>query len=797
MIRLIIDGQTCESEISPDIRLNYDSAKLEDLDSGREGWHILLDLPSTVQNDAIFGHASSPESVERFNAENHRAVIEADGAVLFQGTAYLDAVEIDGGAVLYRVEVVGGATRWAKQAGRLMFNRTGIDYLKMLDMATIYDSWSDDSPVKFLPIQRESYEPHNGQTSPHAPAKILTPEDYHPFISVRALVCAIFGDAGYQIESRFLDSELARSLYVSGAYPTVDVAAKIARMDFLAGRAESATAQANYAGRVYATPAVAANSVGNIVNSVAPEIVDSNGAAIATGLYSLNNCFEVDDDGFICFRPIVPASVGFEYNLKFACDYRIRSRQQLKVFDTIHLENGISFPLRIPNRFKDCRGNLLADFEYRIVIFDFSTAYSYRIRYKVGSTWYTWADISSQSVVLTSPKEISMADTVVLQRIAVGGNRYVTATEDWAIYEGSVNFEGSVEAELTLRTPATEVSPTSPKRFDSIYFGGGEEGMSLTILPGTTLRPIFTSAIGYGSALAFEDVAHIKVRQSVLLDAIRQMFNLRFYTDERLKTVYIEPYDDFIRQEELFDWSGCIDHSEPIVIKEMARSLHQRRTLAYRDEDATVRCYNAENDAEFGAWSFDIASRASIEGEQRLLNPLFAPTISLAGRFADAESALVMQVYNEDQANDMTTAFTPRIVRYVGMAPLADGEQWNAPNSGSEYPLAAFHNAGNGSGDEFTLCFEDRDGCRGLHSFYDGQFAEEAALQRITLTMHIAPDKFEHLFHFVEGEASIRSVFVLKIQGVEHYCRLDAIEEYNPSNGMARCRFAKIQHRDE
>ncbi len=796
MIRLLIDGCVCEMGISHDIRMDYHSTELEDISAGREGRHIILNLPSTPQNDTILGNAFDPASIERFNAEYHKAVIEVDGVEIFRGTAYLDAVEIDGEATMYRVEIVGGAKRWVKQAERLMFNRINIDYRTRLDMDTIQKSWSDDSPVKFLPVQRELYEPHNGTTSLYVPEKILSLGDYQPFISVRSLVYAILDDAGYQVESRFLDGELARSLYVSGAYPTVDVGAKIGRMDFLAGRFESVTAMANAVGRVYATPAAAANSVGNIVNSVASEMVDDKGNVITTGLYSLNNCFEIADDGFIQFRPTVAADVGFEYNLKFACDYRMKSRQWLKSFDSVHLENRISFPLRLSNRFRDYRDNLRADFRYRIVIFDYSENYEYRVRYFVNNEWHTWADISSQSEILTSTAEIASAEQLSLQRIAVGSTRYTKAPEDWAIYEGSVNFEGSIEAELTLRTPAVEVTPTSPKRFNSIYFDGGEEGMSLTILPGTTLRPIFTSAIGYGSALTFEDVAHLNERQSVILDAIRRMFNLRFYTDEALKIVYIEPYDDFIRHDEQFYWSGNIDHSEPIVIEELASSLHERRTLAYRDEDATVRRYNAENDAEFGAWSFDIPSRASIEGEQRLLNPLFAPTISVASRFVSAESALVMQIY-DDGGEDITTAFTPRIVRFVGMAPLAEGEQWSSPYGGSGYPLAAFHYAGGDEGENFTLCFEDRDGCVGLHSFYDGQFAEEAELRRVSLAMYIPPEKFDNLFHFVEGEASIRSTFILNIRGVEQPYRLDAIEEYNPSTGIARCRFAGILRRDE
>ena len=797
MIRLLIDGNPCEFELEPKIILDYRSSDLSDVESGRKGKHIVVSVPSTILNDTLLGYGADPENTDRFNAEYHVASIEADGAEVFRGTAYLDGVEVAGEQSRYRVRIIGGATRWAKQAAREMFNQIEVDLDAMLDMAEICDSWTNDSPVKFLPVQREDVELQNGQSSIYIPEKILTPEDYHPFISVAALVRSIFESAGYSVKSDFLDSEWMSSLYISGAYAVTDVDAKLQRMDFRAGRLQSATATANYAGRVYASPAIAANSVGNIVNTVASEVVGEDGSVTETGLFALNECFKIDDEGFVEFRPLSAAKVGFEYNLRFVCDYRIESRSALKSFDSIYLGDGVTLPFKLVNRFKDCRRGLTPDFQYRVVLFDYSEEYNYRIVYRANGLWKNWVYLTSNTALVTSPSDIAQADAVELQRMPIGASRYSSCPEDWALYEGYVQYEGSVEVETTLRLPAVEVNPSSPKRFDSIYFGGGEAGMSLTILPGTTLRPIFSSTIGYGSHITFEDVAHLRVRQNQLLEAVQHLFNLRFYTDERLKTVYIEPYADFIRRDEPFDWSSRIDYGEPMVVEPMARTIHECRTLGYGPEDEAVRCYNLENDTELGVWSFESPSRASIEGEQSLVNPLFAPTVSLCNRFINAESAMVMQLYEEQSEEGIVGEFVPRIVRYVGMSPLAEGERWGYPDSGGEYPLAAFHHAEDDNSEAFTLCFEDRDGCKGLHSFYDREFEEEATLCSVLLTLHIRPDEFENLFHFVEGEPSIRSVFVLKIRGVATPYRLDTIEEYNPATGMARCRFAQIKLNDE
>ena len=793
MIRLYVDECPCVIDGTQHIGIDYRAADLSDVESGRKGAHIRLRLPATPENDRILGNAADAESAERFNAEYHRARIESDGVDIFEGTAYLDGVEIENGAVSYLLEIIGGASQWAKSAARKMFNQIGVEYEATLDMNEICDSWESDSPVKFLPVHRDQYELQNGVTTPYVPERILTTEDYHPFLSVAAMLRAIFEGAGYRVESRFFEGELFRSLYVSGAYPTTDVTSRIEQMDFRAGRLDSVTATANYAGRVYVTPLVAANSLGNIVDVVDERVVDDAGNEVPTGFYSKGGCFVLDEDGVATFTPTTAVKAGFEYVLKFACKYRISTRYTLKSFDHIYFEAGITIPFELTNRFIDYRENARPNYEYRIVIFDYSSDYEYRLRCKGGDKWFNVADISSQTVLVQTPMGVANISQLELLRKARGATQYEACTEDWALYGGHVAYEGTTEVEMVLRTPAVEITPTSPKRFDLIYIGGGESGWPITLLPGTTLRPIFTSTKGYGSHLTFADVAQISVRQSQLLDAVRHLFNLRIYTDEREKRVYIEPFDDFVRKDEIFDWSSRVDLSQPILIEEQAGSVHERRTLCYNDEDGTVRRHNAENDELFGAWSFDVDSRAAIEGEEVLCNPLFTPTINRAEMFANAESALVMQVCDrdDDDTNDNAN-FSPRIVRYLGMAPLAEGERWGYPYSDHDYPLAAFHFAGDDRFGGSTLCFEDRDGVTGLHSYYDRQFAEESLGRKVTLSLALTAGDFEHLFHFVEGAASIRSTFELTINGVKGRYRLCNIEGYDPAKSSVRCRFTQM-----
>lgn len=285
--------------------------------------------------------------------------------------------------------------------------------------------------------------------------------------------------------------------------------------------------------------------------------------------------------------------------------------------------------------------------------------------------------------------------------------------------------------------------------------------MSLTLHKECSLQPRFSSAPGYGSAITFADVARHRIRQSELLEALQHLFNLRFHTEQATRTVRIEPADDFFAAGPAADWRAKTDFSQPVVLADIAPEVHERRTWRYLAGDGAVARFDAEAESPFGQWSVTTGSRAAKEGEKTLANPLFCPTISTAGGYSDASSAVIMQVGDRDDVQEDGTNFTPRIVRFAGMHPLPDGERWGFPSGQAEYPLAAFHFAGDGAAAGFTLCFEDRDGVRGLHRYYDLQTGRESAGRRITLSLRLAPHEFESLFTPGTGAPDLRSAFLL------------------------------------
>ena len=193
MIRLRIDGVECDlpaQESLPHFDKMYDLAALADPSAGRTGRAMSFRLPSSPCNDAVMGRAADIFGGS-FNDRRHEAEVEVDGTVLLSGSAVLEAVEeaalpdtdgpldaeegavCDGaGRVTYVVRVAGDAASWAETAARTDFDAIALDYDAVLDGDTVMASWDDSSPVKFLPVHRDSYDASYSSTSIYSPQRI-------------------------------------------------------------------------------------------------------------------------------------------------------------------------------------------------------------------------------------------------------------------------------------------------------------------------------------------------------------------------------------------------------------------------------------------------------------------------------------------------------------------------------------------------------------------------------------------------------------------------------------------------
>lgn len=790
MIRLWIDDRECDVATVPPIPLAYTIGRLTDIESAREGRTIELVLPATPANNAVLGSLRDLYAVERFNTEPHTACLKEGGVVIFEGTAYLISATIDSGfGGDYVLRIVDGGEAWVKRVARASLDELEINFEGQLNASTIEASWGEGQAVRFLPIYRNNYSMHYSESGLAAERVLLT-DDYHPFISVAEMVRKMFEPLGYTLHSRFFEEELFCSLYMSGDYTRTDASAVKARCDFFARRSTPATATADAMGRVYASTAFATHSVGNIVDTANPNAVDSEGRVMRE-TFCKEDSFSKNSEGNICFTPSVAAKVGFVLHAEYTTDYKILSRDRLKGFDMIEGVSGVRATFALTNTCQDHRNSLLPNREYRAIVFDHEEGTRYQLRERVSTgaihIMGEWDTRSAKVVTAATVEPVS----AMLYCYDETLQAWVPYLEDWALYEGYIKEEGRIDVEVDVRFPPQEVAGGGSLSLDEFWFGGAEAGMSLTLGLGTTLRPYFTNVPGYNSLLNFKEVAPKGVRQIDLLAALGEMFNLAFLTDRATKSVYVEPLEELF-DGEVVDWSDRVLLSSGIEISDIGIDRPQRLCLTYLDADAASQRFNAENNTTLGKWEFSNPLRGTSDTTRTLRNRLFTTTLTTSGVYGSAPSASLLAVGDAGaEGGGADEAFTSRIVCYLGLRDLPEGERWGGATNKSRYPYAAFVD------DVATnLCYEERNGIEGLSRYYLSQLHRECGRQRIEVDMRLTTAEVMSLFRSDGTKPSVRAKFRLKIGGESSLFRLVGVGAWIPESGVLHCCFER-ELRDE
>lgn len=801
MIQLKIDGVVVP--LAADITLPktlfaYDSSQLHDIESTRQGRELTLTIPLSSEAATLLGSADECNASESFNASSHRAEVEVDGVEIISGVAHLMAMEYDKERLTsYRLRIREGAGGWADRAAITDLAESDVEYRAVLNGQTIAQSWAEDSAVKFLPVKYDSYEadkPHSVLTPRE---KILSVADYHPFLSVEQIIRAIFASSDYTLCSRWLDSPMARSLHISGAYSqqhNSSVSRLNAIAGFAAGRESSATARANAIGIVFATPTVVQNSLGNFVDTCDPEKGE--------GLYDNAHTLTFDDRG-ITFTPSVAMTAGFDIRLKYSTPFRIASLTELNCFNRVVVDPTCDISFTVANPFKEVRESIAANTVHSLYIFDFHSEGQYRYRWVAGQLVMPWQSVTARQSSLTSP---AIASIRLVVEEYVSGEWQTLRPEQWGLYQGYVEQIGSIDIEVELSTAPETLSPDRPKVFDSMYIAGGEPDWELTLHPECRLKPRFSATPAIGSQLTFSSVARHAAKQTELLKAVAQMFNLAFYTDEQRQEVYMEPYDELFASQ-VVDWREAIVLSKGFRRCDAAQEVAQIRRLSYLSEGGgAVARYNTKQNTTVGVWSAKTPSHIARQGVEHNQNGLFCPTLTTTEVLLRAPSAGFLSVGDRD--GDSVEDNRIRVVCYKGLIELPDGESWGFPATGNSYPFAAFHYphsqseadgaamVGNtpvaGGNEGFTLCFEDRDNEQGLHSHYRARYRQEALGEKITLGIHLSVEQMRGLFS-PRNEVNLLSLFRLAIGGESFVARIDAIESYDTDEQCAMIRFMKIR----
>lgn len=788
------DGRTAVS-------LNLAIGTVSDPEKNRTGYSSPVLLPVTAGNRRVMGSCDQVHSATVFNHERHTARVEKDGCVVMEGTAVLlSCTAWDRRCTTgryYRVGLIGGAKIWADHAAALPLRALGIPFEETLTAGLVLESWTWERPVRFLPVQRDGFEVQNYSMNLVSPVKVLTFEDYHPFLHLKSLLERIFEEAGYRLSSKFMETEFFGKLHISGNYPSTNADAIRARMDFRAGRFGVAAAAADSMGRVYANPYLSFSTLGNLVETADPD--EERSGSKVSGVYDNGGCFRYDGDR-IAFVPLFEVVAAFEYRIYYTTDYYILTRERLAGFDTVNLDDGQLRTFELANRNADRREEFENRKTYTVIVFGHEEGNVYRLTYDelrgdtaVEAVAGQYED-RSFAVSVNSSYEVTAPKLYCRDQ---SGN-FAAYTGDWAVYDGYVQETGTTEVELKIRSAGERLLPSTPKYFDSLFFGGAQQGMNFILGSKTTVRPLFTQYPTLGSSVTFEDIAAHGVNCLDLIKSVKHLFNLKFYTDELSKRVIAEPPDGFYADGPVIDWSRKADLPRPVIIKEPAANTAREITYCYQSGDGAVTRRNLSAGETLGKWTAVIGNRLARTGESTVENGMFTASVNRTGDYPDAPDASLLQAGDRDAtlSDDLEDLnFLPKIVVYEGMRDLPGGQRWGWPSNGSAYPYLAFHhtqqdNTGTGDAGVFTLCFEDRDGIEGLHRYRDAEVAQLKSGKRIEIYMNLGPEDIEPLIRPDGYRRDFRGLFRLEIGGETALCRLEEVSGYTPSgNGPVKCVF--------
>ncbi len=762
---LTIDGQVCDGGRIESALGRYDDAQLTHPFLRRDGERMEVLLDDTPHNRTILGHPDEAIEVDRFNGRQHTATVEVEGVPFITGYARL--LEFSNGTG-FRVEIHAPGASWAMSAALGMLHAAGVEWQGRFDFQQIGRSWEEGAAVCFLPLFREGFEPLHPSGYKEV-ERILPANDYHPFLRLYDLVQAIFCRAGYTLASEFFESAFFRSLYMSGAYASTDTSALRKRYGFFARRKGDVSATANSSGRVYTSLPAHVSSVGPIVNAFTPTETDSSGQPMSD--ICNNGGALVIEGGEPVFKPRSRVKASFHFHLEYTTDYRILSRTRLQGFDTFYLGEGVTLQGQLTNLFVDKRSEPLAAHSYTVMVFEASSDNPYRVVDGSGAVMASFTGRTGNLVTASTwtPSQL----TLQLQ----SSGRWVSSTLDWALYNGSIGERGTKRVEIDCYTPVVEVTPGG-YHFHSVYFAGADEGMRLTLHEGTTLGVDFSHKPGFGSTVHFYDVARHPIRQSVLIEALIHLFNLRVYTDTEALEICVEPEAQFYDRSHVVDWSDRVDPSQPIVRRD--RALDERESRLYRYA-GSVGDDNDPTGTPYAAWRISTENFAAQDGCEKRINPLFGAVRERAGFRINAPSAEVVAPETDDEEQ-----FTPCIVSFQGLQPLPEGEVWGWPAPEGFYPAARFSKTADGT----SLRFDGTDTAAGLHRFHDHEEERRSFARQVTLTLRLQPEEVALLRHRARGNiAGCNSLFRLTAQPDGELYLLRRLKRYDPETHTARCVF--------
>ncbi len=804
-MRLIIDKQVVEDfDINTDVAITFEIASVTDIDKEKTGGTKTIKIPITPQARRMFGFSEDLHSTTFFNQgkdvtqEDHTAIIDDDDIIIIAGTPMLQKSDTRVlGSGYYNISIIGSGKEWSVSAVINALSKTGLVLDQIFSEQMIIDSWKgEDTLVRWLPVVRAPFQYREDNETKHRKMNIW---DYHPFINVKALFLQIFKDAGYDIDSRFIENGNLDELYISGFLNRADVEETKKEWDFKAAPFRDYSKNVSAVTLTIGSGSTLAKIVDTADSEEVDEYVDEDGfdaVAYADDAFDNSGSFFIDPSGSCYFKPNKDVSLGFSVEIQFmtsAAYFNGPSPTGLrhvfsKGFDKATLTTSAGDQTIMRPQFDDFIGTEIVRGRKKVDIPD-----QYKGKFIIVELPdYKEENYRDWIIVVESPGidlfrfDIEGKYTIVqsnpwTSRIIISNFSYERLNASMIIYEALEQVDSVFKYEF----PVEKRTANIPFYFNKLIFEKSDNTpVDFTYYSTTSIAPIFSpTGIGLGDEITPDLILPNEIKQSSFLKAIKQLFNLNLYTDTFKKKVFVEPRDDFYSGP-VIDWSEKIDLSKPIEIEELGADINRIFSIGYKEADYSVKKFNEDNKTIFGRYDTTILNKFAKTEENVHQNEMFSPSVVKAGSYPPAVDAKLLHV--NDDGNDLVVNFDTRIVKYKGVKDLPTGQLLEFPAESAQYPLVVFSD----QDENVNLCYEDRNGNTGLHKYYDNNVKMYNKSKRIACYMHLKPVDIEPFAKLNLLKQDFRARFKLMIDGEYVYCNLESISDYKKWRST-KCVFVK------
>lgn len=794
-IDLYIDNNLLDTDQSTVAAINLAIASIENPGQSSVSFTKEIKLPMTARNRKVFTFVEQLQGIELFNNAAHICTITNDEIVVMSGKAILKSINLK--AKQYIISIIGNEIDWVEGAQKPISelkSDEGVVYtLEKVEENAMLPP--DSAPlIRFIPVDRGAFynEDEDGVFTPRTK---LVLKDYHPFLNVWGVLGKIF--ANYKLNCP-IEDKLKRLYFPGSVSEPEDIGYIEDSNSFLAGV------------EVLKNTSVGDRYYTDIINSVTPgenkDLFD-NGVAQFVPMSRTSGSRD-----HIRYTP--KEDVKVKFTLSLYCDFKVQrcyyksyvypwppftppATTDKNYYDPI-MPNDVSIEVDSyivkrsidSSSFKDTTPFPIHKNDDEIVYFPctrntFVVIYLKRPELIDRINMYSFMnmfefDLGTVKVYPNQSLYVFKTPTDYYPN-EDRGDAYcflytIAGEEIWLHSSQSVNDEyglflygeaadGYVNMPVEITTKNYSLS--KGQNYE-IHTGLSTIRGSVDIRIGvdTTLAPDFSGMMGEGDTVNLETIGG-ETPQMDLVQAVKQMCNLMFYTNDQTKELIISPANYFVK-DTVVDWRNKIDYSKEIVVQELGEDIGTYLKLNYQEGNDVVQFYNYKTKTTLGQHTINLENKAKTEGTT-LTNQLFMPSIT---RKVDGVVYAPQLVREKEQQTIEETDFNiDRII--VEVVPNTD---MTIPAQ-YRYPIAAFSEYG------AKLSFGT------LNSYYSKHTQLYNKGKKITAYLRLTPTDVSNIRYFNESMQDFRAKFLLHINGEDIACELQSIQDYNPRDASTKCEF--------